>query len=435
MSLLTWLRNSTKQAPLIGKRTRPASPRRRLRIEAMEDRQMMSVSPAASFQVGDSPTAIVAADLNGDGKQDIITANAGQLDSAFGGGPSVSVLLGKGTKGSFEAARKYDVSTAPTSLVVGKFNNDAYPDLVTGAGDVLLGNGDGTFRSGPATFGIGNVVDTGDFNNDQKLDLVTTYGVLRGNGDGTFGTSSTYGNPFAAGGGYRTPGEPMALGQFTNDSNLDLIIPADSATGSITVSLLPGNGNGTFGAARTIFSMAPGGSGSWHIQAVTAADFNGDKIRDVAVSYAWNGATGWNSGGAYVDTLLGNVDASGKADGTFRQGGSSQFTVGLYSTTSTFSARMRLVAADFNADGKQDLITVGEPAPAAGFEASVLLGKGDGTFSAAPSVLTPFYSTAFTVADFNSDGYADLAAIHPVISVGYVDILLNDKQWGTKRTK
>lgn len=395
---------------------------------------MFSFSPTNSYQVGDNPLAVVASDLNMDGLVDLVTGSAGQMDAPVGGGPSVSVLLAKSGKTGFQTPRKYEVNATPTSLVVGKFDGDGRPDIVTGGGDVLLSNADGTFRAGPFNLGLGEVVDSGYFNSDLKLDLVTANGVLWGNGDGTFGTSFALGDPFAYGGGYRTPGRLMAIGNFTNDSNLDLIIRgSDSATNSVNVSLLRGNGDGTFGAPRTILSLAPAGSGHWEINSVTTADFNKDNVRDVAVAYSWYGATGWSAGSAYVDTLLGNVDTQLKPTGTFRPGSTAQFSV----TFDPGMDRMQLAAADFNGDGKQDLITVGHSTTMSGYEASVLLGKGDGTFTASPYISTTLNSTQFAVADFNGDGYADLTAIRHNIgtSAGYVDLLLNDKQWGTKPRK
>jgi RNA polymerase sigma factor (TIGR02999 family) len=112
----------------------------------------------------------------------------------------------------------------------------------------------------------------------------------------------------------------------------------------------------------------------------------------------------------------------------FAQASTSQFSVGF--DTAEASARMHMVAADFNADGKQDLITVGNSFSGSGYEANVLLGKGDSSFNTALAIATPVDSPIFTVADFNRDGYADVAVIRSVISVSYLDLLLNDKAVG-----
>jgi hypothetical protein len=62
----------------------------------------------------------------------------------------------------------------------------------------------------------------------------------------------------------------------------------------------------------------------------------------------------------------------------------------------------------------------------------VLLGNGDGTFRVAPDIVTPLYSKFFALGDFNHDGYADLAVLRTGDLGNYFDLLLNDKQWGTK---
>src|SRR5262249_19721328 len=149
------------------------------------------------------PTSAAVGDFNGDGKPDLAVTNV--LSN------SVSVLLGNGD-GSFQAAQNYAVGAFPTSAAVGGFNGDGKPDLaVTNLhGDsvsVLLGDGDGAFHS-TQNYAVGafpEPVAVGDFNGDGKLDLAVansgtilspplpgSVSVLPGNGDGSFQAAQNF---------------------------------------------------------------------------------------------------------------------------------------------------------------------------------------------------------------------------------------------------
>jgi hypothetical protein len=124
---------------------------------------------AAELYAGTFPTAIVAADLNGDGKRDLAVVNAGSYD--------VSIFLGLGT-GSFTDQAVFDVEVGPSSIATGDFNSDGRIDLAVGNGDsnnvsVLLGNGAGGFATA-SNFIAGvspSAVSTADFNGDGSTDL------------------------------------------------------------------------------------------------------------------------------------------------------------------------------------------------------------------------------------------------------------------------
>ena len=148
---------------------RRCPPASRLCLESLEDRCLLSFSPAVSYPVGVNPQAVVTGDFNGDGRLDLAVANSASN--------SVSILRGN-ANGTFQAAQNFATGAVPRSLAVGDFNKDGKLDLVTanaGAYDVsvLSGNGDGTFRA-PTSIGIGLrqlSVAVGDFNSDGKLDL------------------------------------------------------------------------------------------------------------------------------------------------------------------------------------------------------------------------------------------------------------------------
>ena len=187
--------------------SRPPSPPRavggRLALEPLEDRTLLSVSfaPPVTLPVGLRPGPVVTADL-GNGHQDIVVLNQGQFPDRVS---SVSVLLGNGD-GTFQPAITTSVLPGATSIAVGDFNGDGKPDLaivngLDNAVEILRGNGDGTFQSNPLIIPVGRqgsflpsieLVAVGDFAHNGNLDLAVanpgdnTVSVLLGNGDGTF---------------------------------------------------------------------------------------------------------------------------------------------------------------------------------------------------------------------------------------------------------
>jgi hypothetical protein len=196
---------------------------------------------------------------------------------------------------------------------------------------VLLGNGDGTFRAGEfiAASGRPNAVTVGDLAGNGVLDLVVTnfvsnsVSVLLGNGDGTFQAPVSY----AVG---VFPGA-VVLGDFRGNGTLDLAVANTDSPATSTLSVLRGNGDGTFQSAHNYAAGAmPLG--------LVVEDFTGDGVPDLAVS-------GW--GGTRV--------LAGNGDGTFQTTSFSYVT----GTTSSFNAYSVAAVGDFNCDGLPDLAIVG----------------------------------------------------------------------------
>jgi hypothetical protein len=176
----------------------------------------------------------------------------------------------------------------------------------------------------------------------------------------------------------------VAVGDFNGDGRQDLAVANQL---SANVSILLGNGNGTFGGA-TNFGVG------FTPFAVAVGDFNGDGRQDLAVA---------NQGSATVSILLGN------GNGTF--GAATNFGVGF--------APLSVAVGDFNGDGRQDLAVVNQGSATV----SVLLGNGNGTFGAATNFAAATGPLSVAVGDFNRDGKQDLAVANQFSD--NVSILLN----------
>jgi hypothetical protein len=236
-------------------------------------------------------------------------------------------------------------------------------------------------------------VTVADLNHDGIPDLAIanftgqgTVSILLGNGDGTFQSAQSY----AAG----IFPSSVAVGDFNGDGIPDLALAAGypNCPGSSSVQVLLGNGDGTFQAA-TQYSAGDTPS------CVAVRDLNGDGIADLAVT---------NFVSNDVSVLLGH------GDGTF------QAAVN-YAVGPSAAPPLSLAVADFNRDGFPDLAVT--------FAGGVrlLLGNGDGTFQPTPlSYVAGSYFSALAVGDFNRDGFSDLVVTNPDGNI--VSILINDKK-------
>lgn len=221
-----------------------------------------------------------------------------------------------------------------------------------------------SIQSGSFAYGV-----AADFNGDGNLDFAATVSyanklaVVLGNGDGTF-------QPAVLSSAASAPGA-VAAGDFNGDGKVDIVYLSGVSSSQASLNVLPGKGDGTFGAP--IMSVIPAAS------QLSVADFNADGKVDLLVSYG-------TSGGAFY-VLLGN------GDGTFQT-----------AIPAGTSAGSPIAIGDFNGDGRPDLALILNGANAVG----VMLGKGDGTFQSMTQYPSTSWLTYVAIGDVNGDGIADI---------------------------
>jgi hypothetical protein len=301
------------------------------------------------------PRSVAVADVNGDGKPDLIVANWCDAQSCYVGG-AVGVMLGNGD-GTFQPAKSFGSGAmGAVSVAVADVNGDGKPDIL-----------------------VANAC-----NIDPKLCLPDGVGVLLGNGDGTFQTARMYVLDVGEGGA-----SSIAVADVNRDGKPDLLVAGTSGNGcpgfAGVVWVALGNGDGSFQTAKTYSS---GGCGT---NQIAVADVNGDGKPDLLVA---NGCAIDNC----LDSGLGDV-LLGNGDGTF------QAAVGYHSGQGAVS----IALADVNGDGKGDLLVANRGCYLCGGSVAVMLGNGDGTFQAAQTYNSGgFLAFAMAVQDVNKDGKPDL---------------------------
>ncbi|MFY9660906.1 MAG: FG-GAP-like repeat-containing protein [Terriglobales bacterium] len=374
-------------------------------------RQLSSLSFAnpIDYASGGYAQAVAVADLNGDGKPDMVVGNLVCLDRNESNGVcieaegAVSVLLGNGD-GTFQPEVSYTWGGPPVvSVAIGDLNGDGIPDLAVACNtdgsagsvvSVLIGKGDGTFQT-PVSYSSGSEnsiasVVIADVNGDGHPDLITAnggpdVGVLLNNGNGTFQNAVTY-----SVGGPGLEASSVAVGDLNGDGYPDLAVATNC--GECGGSVLLGNGDGTF-HAPIYFDAGQG------ISSVAMADLNGDGKLDLVVGV--NSSPEYNN----VSVLLGNGDGTFQPVVNYNPGGEGAVT--------------SLAIADVNGDGYLDLVVGNSTADwcncvgagAIGGAVGILLGNGDGTFQSPISYSSGGFNSdgQIAVSDLNRDGFPDIA--------------------------
>jgi hypothetical protein len=314
------------------------------------------------------------------------------------GTPSISTPIDLGTLG-------------PSAFAVADFNGDGVPDLAIGGGDqsgtgntsilVAEGSSDGTFQLAAPT-NLGTLVPfglvAGDFTGDGRTDLTLTLGsgvgkidLLRGNGDGTFGSARAVEPVPINNGSVQSAGGPFVAGDFNSDGRLDVAVGGEAPTGQGRVTVLLGNGDGVFAAETpTTLGFRP--------TALATGDFNGDGLPDLV-------AAGVDSlGRANIEVLLGAGQGITRSMPPIVLGdfAPDPLTTGMFTP-------VNVLLGDFTGDGHLDLAVVGtDDSGNVGVE--LLHGHGDGTFAAPIDVnLGKFLLNDATVGDLTGDGRLDIA--------------------------
>jgi uncharacterized protein (TIGR03437 family) len=410
--------------------------------------QLVSETTFSSSNAGEVFYTLALADVNGDGKADLIAIaqmpNGTPTDE---GTPGIWVFFGNGD-GTFQPGKRQALNATAymygtTSFAVGDLNNDGKLDLVISLmADltivVALGNGDGTFtelpQPGQFNYASGPVA-LADLNGDGKLDLILApslvyqyvdagVNVALGNGDGTF-QPATYFDALNVP-GYAT----VAVGDVNGDGVPDIVTAGGTilfgdgkggfptredyiidGSGSVMLADLDGDGKMDIvvGTGNPTF-LSGIGKPTYPFTIPTAAVlFGQDEATFLAAPVVWTGvspliATGDFDGDGIPDLAV--ADAFGNL--TILKGkGNGEFSPVFVYNSSANASPSALAVADFNHDGRLDVAMF-----VANSDVLVFLGRGDGTLAAPLMVPFPgdtYYGQNYLGAvDVNRDGIPDL---------------------------
>jgi hypothetical protein len=346
------------------------------------------------------PVAVTIADVNGDGKGDVISSNDDSSD--------VTILLSNGDGTLQPPTIGFAVAGYPhTPAIVADFNGDGLPDIMVTDNEYsfvyLKGYGDGTFRAAvdyyspilDNNYAYGSGLASGDFNGDGVPDFVignydyasqstTGITVFLSRPDGSLQPAVNYGS-----GGYLNY---VAVADFNQDGKLD-IAATNASTG--VVQIFNGVGDGTF----TVGSTFATDTSATYPQGLVAGDFNHDGYPDLAVQ---------NGNGQNVGILIND--------------GTGNFMPPVTYPLSVNYSYLGIATADLNADNKLDLVVPLNN----GSAVAILLGNGDGTFQPETDLATQSYPGGVAIADLNGDGKLDLAMTIDLYGSSGIEVALGN---------
>lgn len=300
----------------------------------------------------------------------------------------------------------------PTNIYAIDVNNDGIPDLLqdmkrsgsqnsVGIFGVSIANGDGTFKPAVAyNYPTGILLAPmtfGDFNGDGRVDIAISavgknyLAIYLGNGDGTFQAPKN--SVITLNSGQSIAASPLVAADFNHDGHIDLAIVGSDTTNT-TVYILPGNGTATFGAVQPVFTAPTGGS-VWGsaVHNMILGDFDGDANADIALTTT----TTNSASGAITSTTVHVLYGEGNY---------------LFTPTAPFNvaSQIELNSGDLNSDGRTDLFALDLYSK----RLDSFYGQSGRTFSmyseSVPQANYSFsqYTPALPMADFNNDGRMDL---------------------------
>ena len=332
---------------------------------------VVSGDAVISFPAGLEPRGVAVGDFNGDGHNDVVTAN-------FGGGDASVVIIN--ADGTAQAPVHYPTGEQPSAVAVADFNHDGHLDVAVaninhafedfsriGTVSILLGNGNGTLQ--PAvnyTGGVGpNSVAIADLDGDGNLDLAVT-NYASHDVSVFFGTGS---GGFAAPASYPAPSNPrsVAIADIDGDGTLDLAV---ALSNQAKICVLHGIGGGVF-QLHSFYDVAG------DAYSIAAADLDGDGHADLVAAALPT---------TNISVLRGNGDLSFQPAASYVAGDNP----------------IAVAIGDLNSDGRPDVAVANLSG-----DASVLFGNGDGTFQSAIHHTVGGGPFAVAIGDMNADGKLD----------------------------